>query len=48
MDEEYHIPISISTFLDNNNFTLMKFKGMSSIHKVKCAYLMNHLIIIFL
>ena len=39
MDEEYHIPISISTFLDNNNFTLMKFKGMSSIHTVKCAYL---------
>ena len=39
MDEEYQIPISITNFLDNNNYTLIKFKQISPIHRVKCAYL---------
>ncbi len=38
MNEE-NIPLSIQTFLDKNNYELVKFKGMKSIYKVKCAYL---------
>ena len=38
MNEE-NIPLSIQTFLDKNNYELVKFKVMKSIYKVKCAYL---------
>ena len=38
MNEE-NIPLSIQTCLDKNNYELVKFKGMKSIYKVKCAYL---------
>ena len=39
MDEEYHIKKSIINFVDENKYTLMNFKGITPIHKVKCAYL---------
>ena len=41
MDEEYHIKKSIINFVDENKYTLMNFKGITPIHKVKCAYLKN-------